>query len=278
MKAILSVTPNDLYLFNLPFAAYSWHKVGADCIIITPQLPRHDPWERRYHLVSRMLRTVSPKYQWYAFNCQKDKEATYAQCGRLYAAASASIDDKEVLITGDADMCVFDREYWAEDAIGSEEFHVIGCDLVPPEQFPMCYIAARASEWRSAFHIGNRAPQECLDDLLGHIEAENFRGNYWGKDQEEAYIQISKYWKENKGVLYRHPRAISRDLPLATRRADRDGWPDPLPLDIIDAHLPRPGYLPENFAKIRKLFQTMYPADDLTWMDDYRNAYTNLHA
>jgi hypothetical protein len=110
-----------------------------------------------------------------------------------------------------------------------------------------------------------------VDDLLGPIEAEHFRGNYWGKDQETAYEQIGAA----RGLMIGHPRAAP-GTQFATRRADRDGWPVNIPLDIIDAHLPRPGYTEENFGKIFQLFNTMYPNEDHSWMLKYQQEYVKL--
>jgi len=140
---------------------------------------------------------------------------------------------------------------------------------VPDGQVPMCYIAAPGVTWRNFMQIDGRMPQQCLDDLLGHLEAEHFRGNYWAKDQETAYdaLRTSPY------PIVRHLRA-KPGTHFATLRADRDGWS--VNPDIIDAHLPRPGYTSANFTKIVELFHLMYPKDDLTWMHEYYNEYTKL--
>jgi len=93
----------------------------------------------------------------------------------------------------------------------------------------------------------------------------------WDKDQETIYQDlVYGAWPIKKHFRAKSPHQF------ATRRADRDGWPNEIPTDIIDAHLPRPGYTEENFAKILNLFQTMYPEDDFQWMLDYRNEYVKL--
>lgn len=265
MKAILSCTDNDLYLFNLPFAIYSWWKLGIDIMIIVPTDLLSSP---KYHLIRETLGMHEGEAYWYNFSAPKDKEVTYAQCSRLYAAALLGAESNQILITSDADMSVFNEEYWDEREL-SLEINVFGGDLVPEGQLPMCYISAPAAIWYGIMEIERRTLQQCLDDLLGGIEAENFRGNYWGKDQETAWSQImSKQWP-----IYTHLRA-SPGTQFATRRADRDGWV--VTPDIIDAHLPRPGYIDENFAKIVDLFATMYPDDSTHWMYRYRDQYLKL--
>lgn len=268
MKAVLSCTDNDLYLFNLPFAIYSWLKIGIDVIVIVPHELLSTP---RFMLVRETIvfqtthdgRTVHT----YNFSAPKDKEVTYAQCSRLYAAA-LGVASTEVLITSDADMAVFDHAFW-DEFDGDGWINVIGSDLVPTKQVPLCYITMPAVGWATVMQTHGKTLQQCLDGLLGHIEAENFRGNYWGKDQETAYEAITS----GLYPIQWHKRA-SPGTQFATRRADRDGWQ--VTPDIIDAHLPRPGYTDENFAKIVDLFATMYPDDSTHWMYRYRDQYLKL--
>lgn len=271
MIAILSCTHDDLYRFNLPFAIYSWGKLGVTCCTF---MPAHDDdvtdaeHDRRI-LVARTMRKLKLPGGIFLFSAPPDKQATYAQCIRLYAAGIPEIGRAEVLVTADADMCVFNREYW-ERLEYNGAVNIIGADLVPQGQVPMCYIAMPATGWRSVMKIGARTPQQCVDDLLGPIEAENFRGNYWAKDQEVAYNHIFA----GAFPIVCHNRAIAPGVQFATRRADRDGWQ--VTPDIIDAHMPRPGYTDAHFSMIYNLFQTMYPNDDHRWMYQYLEEYLKL--
>lgn len=267
MKAILSTTYDDKYLFYLPITTWSWNKLGIDVVCFIPD----DKSKGR--IIQRKRKCVRNYFQRQGCNflvnydSSIDKEATYAQCSRLYAGGLPLFQDHETLITGDVDMAVFNTEYF--DRLNDGNIHVVGTDLVPNNQYPMCYIAMAAQYWRSVMWIDfGQSAQEKLDDLLGPLECEHFAGNYWAKDQETAYNMI----KESGLPINRHLRA-SPGTQFATQRADRDGWPEIFPDDIIDAHLPRPGYTPENFAKILNLFQAMYPEDDFTWMIDYHKEY-----
>lgn len=267
MTAIISTTFDDNYLFLLPITAWSWNKLGVDVICFMPRLEKsNDP--RFGLIVDLKWWNLGLNLQFMSFKAPDNKKATYAQCARLYGAASGFLlEDDEVLITGDVDMAVFNKEFFQQFNDG--QIHVAGADLVPDFQYPICYVAMSATAWRAVMWIkGDETYQEKLDQLLGNLECEHFRGNYWAKDQESIYnylfasnLPINKHFRAKPGTQF------------ATRRADRDGWPEVIPPDIIDAHLPRPGYTPENFAKILNLFQTMYPEDDFQWMIDYRNEY-----
>lgn len=264
MKAILSCTANDIYSFSLPFAVYSWHLIGVECMIFVPI----DEYNANDGAIFRLgiCMGYCPQTHIRRFVAPKDKLVTYAQCIRLYAAGIAS-PDADILITSDADMCVFNADYWHQfDYNGA--INIIGSDLVPKGQLPMCYIAAPVVGWRNFMDIGIRSPQQCVDDLLGPLEAENFRGNYWSKDQETAWDALH----ECPYPMVEHMRA-KPGTQFATRRADRDGWQ--VTDDIIDAHLPRPGWEPQNFNKIKGLFETKYPDKDHSWMDEFRTAFVN---
>lgn len=265
MKAVLSTTFDDNYFFFLPITAWAWNKLGVDVICFMPRLPKaNDP---KFGLMVD-LKWYKPGLDlvFLSFDASDDKKPTYAQCSRLYGAALKWVEEDEVLITGDIDMAVFNKDYFNQFNDG--DAHIVGSDLVPDGQYPMCYIAMPAKTWRIVMDIEAKTYQDKLDDLLGPLECEHFRGNYWSKDQETIYNHLWLSGKEFNNHFRARP-----GTQFANRRADRDGWPDVIPPDIVDAHLPRPGYTPENFAKILSLFQTMYPEDDFQWMIDYRNEY-----
>ena len=127
-----------------------------------------------------------------------------------------------------------------------------------------------AKTWRQVMWITAGEPaQKYLDELLGPLECEHFKGNYWSKDQETIYNQLSL----NGWPVVKDNRTNGFNS-FATRRNDRDGWLEVSPAEyLIDAHLPRPGYTEENFSKIFNLFRQMYPYEDLNWMVEYRNEF-----
>lgn len=269
MKAIISTTFDDNYLFFLPITVWSWNKLGVDVICFMPSKDFNDK-----KLTSRFSLALSASSSYAKntlgsiefFECPENKEATYAQCSRLYAGALQNIPDDEILVTSDIDMALF--EIPPHSLI--DDFTIFGSDLVPNSQYPMCYISATKRIWNDYFNVGQKTVQECLDELLGDIDCENMRGNYWGKDQETAYDKISGT------PLVELVERAKHGTQFATKRLDRD---DAFLLerdmtDIIDFHMPRPGY--DHIEKIIKVFETKYPFDDFTWMIEYANAYKQL--
>jgi hypothetical protein len=197
------------------------------------------------------------------FNCEPHKAATYAQCSRLYAAA-LDFHPSEVLVTSDIDMAVFNLPPidWGMTIFGS--------DLTPQGQYPICYAIDTAAGWKHSMNIGDKTIQECLDELLGHINVDNMRGNYWGKDQETLHYHTHKTAK-----LYKRAKPGTQ---FATHRIDRDDayWEERLNWDVFDAHLWRPFHATENAEKIIKLFSYFYPYDNLTWIKEYAEKYRSL--
>jgi len=260
VKTVISVTGHDFYAFPLPFVAYSWNKIGIDCIVFMP--------EEHCDKLTLAKRYCSECNSFYKFRAPIHKEPTYAQVSRLFGCC-LDLPENEMLITGDADLCVFGDTF---SKLDDGSVHIIGSDLVSGDQYPMCFLMGPVKSWRNIMQTNAGLDyQFYLDQLLDPIECEHFRSNQWCFDQNLAF----KNFNASELSLTKHNRA-ALGTQFATRRADRDGWPEVIPPDIIDAHLPRPGYTEENFAKILNLFQAMYPLDNFDWMIEYRNQYVEL--
>jgi hypothetical protein len=219
---------------------------------------------KKIDLINDTFRLLGIKPQYAGFNAPKNKQATYAQCSRLYGAC-LDLPEDEILVTSDIDMAVFTNPPVIDG------FAIFGGDLVPQEQYPMCYISAKVKDWRKAFNLHGKTYQQCLDETIGKEECENMRGNLWCRDQETAYNVISK----QSSCIFKR---ASPNTQFATHRVDRDDffWRDRISNQLVDAHLWRPGYEPQNFANILELMQTMYPYEDFQWLIDYTEQYTKL--
>jgi len=273
MKAVIASTYDDQYFFFVPIVAWCWKQLGVDTVCI---VPFHDNYfgDKKVAWVMAMCKDILPDgIQLYGFSSEKDKQPTYTQCSRLYASAVPIQSPTEYLIISDVDMALFNNPFQNLDIAADDDVDIFGADLVPEKQFPMCYIGARAKTFSKIFNPDGLSFQGCLDKLLGDIECENMRGNFWSKDQETAYNEITKH--ADHAFLHNRARPGTQ---FATKRIDRDDffWEDRLSPDIIDAHLWRPGYTEENFAKILKLISYFYPNEDLSWMVQYRNEYVKL--
>ncbi len=278
MKAIISSTYDDQYLFFLPITTWCWNKLNVDVICFMPSgyatIERergfikgvYPDGNKRSYLVNDTLVKNNLSCRIHYFNAPKHKQATYAQCSRLYGAC-LDLPDDEILISSDIDMTVFklppipSKEY---------DFTVFGSDLTPAGQYPICYVSGMKWVWKAYFYA-YKTFQVCLDNLLGDIECENFRGNYWAKDQEHLFNSLSIAKVE-------HFKRAREGTQFASLRYDRDDAYilDRLSPETIDFHMNRPGYEDGNFEIILKILQYHYPHDDLSWMKQYQEEYKRL--
>jgi hypothetical protein len=259
VKAILSCTNNPLYDFFIPIAVHSWNKIGVECIVFIPEITGERFLTAQHY--------CSDSTTFHRLNIEADREPTYFQVVRLLACC-LDLPEEETLITSDIDMAVF-GEYlktYIHNCI-----MIFGSDLTPESQYPMCYISTSVKNWRKIMDAENITYTTKLHNLLRHIEGPNIRGNHWSKDQE-----LLKNGIDASGIEVIKMTRAYKDTQFATRRSDRDGW-HPYQHDLIDSHLPRPGYTHDNFRKILELFQFQYPSDNFDWMIDYKNKYSQLH-
>lgn len=266
MKAVISTTYDDIYLYSLPIVVWCWHKLNVDTICFMPYLNTTDE-NNKIDLINDTFKALGIKPQYAGFSAPKDKEVTYAQCSRLYAGC-LDLPFNELLVTSDVDMAVFKVPPYVEG------FTIFGKDLVPNEQVPMCYICAYVVNWKKVFKLAGETYQSKLDSILEQIECLHFRGNYWGKDQQEAWEKIYNF-PEN---IINEVNRARPNTQFATNRIDRDDsfWEERLNLEVIDAHLWRPGYTDENFPKILKLLRFFYPHENFDWLISYTQQYKQL--
>lgn len=268
MRSIISTTYDDKYLWFLPLVNWTWNKLGVYVICFMPEGEMFGNWidENTFTPKGKLISKYFGANRIQFFKAPKHKEATYAQCSRLFGAC-LDLPEDETLCTSDVDMLLFQVPPY----VGG--FTVFGSDLVPEKQYPMCYINASVKDWRSAFELNGKTYQHALDEILAHEECEHFRGNLWGRDQETAFNKISSSGIDVNLV----PRARPQ-TQWATKRYDRDDAYilDRLSLDTIDYHLNRPGYEEHNFNIIMTVLKYHYPNEDFGWLEEYRNKYIEL--
>lgn len=288
MKAVISTTYDNNYLFFLPLVTWCWNKIGVDVICFMPYSD-YTGSEAKNQVPAQIIRDTLAKYnlrcELHYFNAPEHKKATYAQCSRLYAAC-LDLPENEILIIGDVDMALFKlpdyignhntfsfnkiRDEW-ESGKSSEVFSIFGYDLVPDNQYPMCYISAPVKQWRRAIDA-TKTYQQHLDLLLGDLEAQHFRGNFWGKDQETAFQLLKD--AGTKALLNR----AREGTQFASKRYDRDDAYilDRLNPDTIDFHMNRPGYEEKNFEIILTILKYHYPDENFDWLVKYTEEYRKL--
>lgn len=264
MIAVLSATGHDFYAYPLPITVWSWHKLGIKCIVF---IPKGD--NQKIELAKKYCGT---KAAFFEFDCEEKRIPTYSQVIRLFGAAIPILDINEQLITGDSDLCVFDG--LPKLLNDMEHMEVIGADLTPTDQFPMCFIKMPVYQWKNILGI-NKTYQDHVSELIDPIEGLNIRGEQWCYDQWYIRKKIADSGMEFEVNFIKRARPNTQ---FAGHRVDRDdiNWRAYVNEELVDAHLWRPGYTDENFANILELLTMKYPQEDFTWLIDYTNAYKQL--
>lgn len=273
LKAIISTTFEDKYFFFLPLTVFAWNKIGAQITVMCPKGMIKRMGNKVHLMASSMpvaTNSIMRFNEFKAFECPENKEATYSQVSRLFGGCFSDVDDDSIIMVSDMDMLPLQGMCEHLENINGD-FHVLGADLVPPGQFPMCYISASKQRWKIAMRCGSSTYQEMLDHHLGHEEMENMRGNLWSRDQELAWSMIAP---QN---YVPHDRA-KPGTQFATRRYDRDDafFLERLSPMTIDYHMPRPGYEEKNFEQIMTVLKYHYPDENFDWLVNYRNEYVKL--
>jgi len=273
MKAVISSTYSDTYLFFIPIVTFCWNKLGVGVICFIPE-SKKGAEENKMNLISETLIKNGADCLFYPFKAPEHKEATYAQCSRLYAAALPNLNESDTLITGDCDMAYFSKNY-IQDAV-PDIIDVYGVDLVPDGQFPICYLSGYVKTWREI--IGEGTYQQHLDNLLGDIECENMRGNYWSKDQQAIWELLTKAANLTSNIDFITHKRARPNTQFADNRVDRDdiNWRAYVNDELVDAHLWRNGFTDGNFANIMELLKMKYPNDDFNWLVEYCEKYKSM--
>lgn len=265
IKAVISSTLDDKYVWFIPLVTHLLNKLGVGVILFVPANGT-DIENKKLQLALNTLNYGYNGNDVYYFNSPEHKAATYCQCLRNYAAC-LELSEDTLLFTTDIDMALFKIPEFIDNGL----FSVFGYDLVPKGQFPQCYVTAPVKAWREAFNLKGKTYQEAIDELLGEDECEHYRGCRWSVDQEQSFLNISK---TNHNLI---PRARP-NTQFADNRVDRDdiNWRAYVNDELIDAHLWRDGFTEQNHFNIMELLKMKYPNENFDWLDTYRNEYLKL--
>jgi len=253
VRVVLSTTNNHDYDFYAPITCRFWR----DLVGYMPMLITVGRDTERMKLVQReacaggALVTHLP--------CNNGNDNHIAQVSRLFGC-TLNVSQDEVLMTGDVDMWPLDPEYFK--IMDWDKMNLYGANVYKGDRHPMCYAAAKALVWRQALGITHETRME---QALSHV-------NWNGWDTDEDTLQRAIESIGGKAVCAKKDRPGSRHGYMGGR-VDRGRWIyEGREAGLIDAHLPRPGYGTETWARVRRLIEDYLP-DAVAWADDYRDRY-----
>ena len=278
-KVIISTTYSDTYLYFLPITVFCWNKLNVDVICFMPSGRTtikkdgnvlqgvYPDGNKKMYLINETIKNNKGNLSIHCFSAPEHKEATYSQLSRVFVSGIDVVDEDEVAFCSDIDMANFKLPPFDSNF----DFTVLGSDLTPDTQYPVCYVSATILNWRKYFNPSGLTYQAAMDKHLGHIECEGFRGNYWSFEQELIFNTLQN--AECKLL----PRSNGQNQ-FAQNRYDRDDQfiLDRLNPDTIDFHMHRPGYEEKNFEIILTILKYHFPDESFDWLISYTNAYKEL--
>jgi len=231
---ILSTNWNPNYLNYLEWTIKAWNMLGWDTLTFYT-------WETDLQLPDILTESTEQNRKIHAGHFPEYQDATIVQVSRLLAG---NYIQDGIIMTGDVDMIPL-ANYWNPDA---DHITVYGFDLTGKTQYPICYIAMSAENWRSVIREYN------LDELLKKypIAKSPIWEKWWTVDQVIITERINQHKSEIPLCLI--DRGFSHGL--AQGRIDRADWERTvtMPDRKIDAHMLRPFNL-EQTKRVMNLIQ-----------------------
>ena len=270
-RVCFSADANPIYQFYLPLTALMWREVaGYHALVeLVGTAPGFLLDRLREIIRSGDIVCVEPP--------QCCGTPASAQLVRLLSYLAQNIADDDYLMTCDADIWPLQAAVFEPHNDAPLLIYPSSCLLNNPgintPAFPICYIGARTSLWRSLMGIEANSLREGLE-LLFLTEPLLSAGGF---NADEAVITKRIMGARNYPEGF---HCVPRDGFPPRGRIDRAAWPENVRLHIngarnmfIDAHLPRPGYADENWSRIRPLLELYLSPKWLRWCDDYRAEY-----
>jgi hypothetical protein len=252
--AVTSATLDPTYAFFAPLTALAWRRVGFEALVYLVGAEAEWLADRRGALALGAARRFAEVI--FVPRCAGAADSTLSQVVRL-CAPDGSGDD--YLLASDVDLWPLGRG-WLERADPQREFHVFNADAygIDPPRFPMCYLAGRRAAWRAAF--GGGALAEQLARIPWHADGD------WHFDERFATARLRAL------PGFEHRCQLLPRIPSS--RLDRAAWDCPASLEgLVDAHLPRPGFVEPHWGEIEALLRQLLQPEDLAWAIAYRAQY-----
>jgi len=258
-RIVLSVNQNPEYLFYVPLIIWAWRKFGWEPLLFVEGAKYEGIFE--FVMDHPELEKMWP----YPLNeIEGYRSDTIAQVSRLYGACVA--DGGDYLMTSDIDMLPL-SDYWEPN---KNRITIWGHDLTGFQHYPICYIGMHRTDWQMLMKIGTKDYNSLIKrdlETLPNAQSED-QVKRWVVDQDlitEKLNGVSGKLIVNRGIL-------PNGYPVG--RVDRSAWTLHHP-ELIDAHLLRQGWLPENMGKTMQLLHGIWP-DNFGWFADYAYEFYKL--
>jgi hypothetical protein len=252
--AVNSTTLDPSYSFFAPLTALAWRRIGYESLMFL--VGTEAEWRRDRRACLVLDETLQLAQVVFVARRPAAADFTLSQVVRLCALDG---DPDDYLLVSDVDMWPLSRG-WLDRADPSRDFHVFNADAygANADRFPICYLGGRRDAWRRAFGGGSLTEQLARVNWPAHSD--------WHFDERFATgcLRGLPDWQRRCQLL---PR-------LAGTRLDRAAWHRTESLDgLVDAHLPRPGFVELHWSRLRALLQLLLTGDEFARAVDYHRRY-----
>jgi hypothetical protein len=201
--------------------------------------------------------------------------AGLAQLCRLYAYLLNAAEDDDYLLTVDIDAWPMQRAIFQPSGADLDLMYPGWC---LPNAYPIGYIGAKKRIWREVMGVADGDIKQAVMALWKQDEVSRRRLEMPTADPFFNYDELLvtdriRAWQHEYPTRLTHETIRQGSNPLPDR-LDRIAWPDsPCHEGMVDAHLLRPGWLPENWVRIRPLLEQLLSPHWLQWADGYRDEW-----
>jgi len=185
-------------------------------------------------------------------------------------------EDTYVMVT-DLDMWPLNRTFFDSSVSVNKDVHVLYANYfgnpLTAHLYPSCYIGMKISIWREIMNISNQ------DDIFHDVT--RAKNQTWGShaskskqfqtDQIYFHSMITK-WKGFPDRVHFVSRRFRR---LDRRRHSKYFYLEAVP-DAVESHVLRPGFIQENWPRLRSLLAHIVSEKDLSWVDTYASHFCGI--
>ncbi|HEY2899209.1 MAG TPA: hypothetical protein VGL59_01450 [Polyangia bacterium] len=264
--AVLSATVDPTYAFFAPLTALIWREVtGFDPLLLL--VGGEEAWRADARAAVALDEAAHHAEIVFVPAVAGAAAHTLAQVVRLCGAALDG-GDNDYLLVSDVDLWPLNAQRFRLRQ-GKQMFQIMNADAYGTEadRFPMCYLGGPRALWREIFSLDGG-----LAAALGRMPWP--ADGDWHFDEKFASASL-RAWSGFAARALQLPRPAG----AGHGRLDRADWqfPDGAGAGrlrgLVDAHLLRPGFSPENWPRLRALLASLLTGAKLRAAIDYHARY-----
>lgn len=261
VRTVFSSDINSTFDFFIPITAAFWKSLDFQPFVYLVGLKSE--WEMKRSVILNLMNSKGFEYK-FIDPVENVKTATIAQVIRLYAFCD--LPNYSGYITTDVDMWPLAPKTFWQRSCSLKTWSFQG-----NHEFFMCYVSATKNTWKDL--IGNTYGGSAREELIKQLS----RGPGlcqtipWEYDQILLTARINE-WKGKR----QEDRRIMGPNYLPDGRVDRYKWQfSKKQPHLKDCHVLRPGYIDENWSRLRILISEYLP-NELKVLDKYREEYLKI--